>query len=74
MSKLRKLDAMDGARQPLGVFVELGQQSGLTSGSFGFATMTAEVVGENRTLNASGGSSTDSFAAEYTHHVYRIKQ
>lgn len=33
---------------------------------------TAEVVGENRRLAVSDGSFTDAFAAESTHHVYRI--
>lgn len=33
---------------------------------------TVEVVGENRTITPSNGSFTDSFAAEYTHHIYRI--
>ena len=30
------------------------------------------VVGENRTIDVVNGRFTDSFAAEYTHHVYRI--
>jgi hypothetical protein len=35
-------------------------------------TGTIRVVGENRTITPSNGSFTDSFAAEYTHHIYRI--
>jgi hypothetical protein len=31
-----------------------------------------DVVGEDRTLRAAGGSFTDSFPSEYTHHIYRI--
>lgn len=30
-----------------------------------------EVVGEGRTITPSGGKFTDTFAAEYTHHIYR---
>lgn len=37
------------------------------------ATGTVEVVGENRTITPSNGSFRDTFAAEYTHHVYKIK-
>jgi hypothetical protein len=33
---------------------------------------TVTVVGESRTIPVSGGQFTDSFAAEYTHHVYQI--
>ena len=33
---------------------------------------TVEVVGEGRTLPVVGGKFTDSFAAEYTHHVYKV--
>jgi hypothetical protein len=33
---------------------------------------TVEVVGENRTIPVTNRSFTDNFAAEYTHHVYRI--
>ena len=34
---------------------------------------TVEVVGEDRTLSVDGGEFADSFAAEFTHHIYRIK-
>ena len=33
---------------------------------------TISVVGENRTISATGGTFTDTFAAEYTHHIYKI--
>ncbi len=33
---------------------------------------TVEVVGENRTLTARDGVFSDSFAAESTHHIYRV--
>lgn len=38
----------------------------------GVAGSTVEVVGENRTIPVANGRFTDSFAAEYSHHVYRI--
>jgi hypothetical protein len=52
----------------------------MTDGGSGSRTLTLppgtmgtiEVVGEGRTITASGGVFTDSFAAEYTHHVYRV--
>ena len=31
-----------------------------------------EVLNENRTIQVQGGKFTDSFANEYTHHVYKI--
>jgi hypothetical protein len=33
---------------------------------------TVEVVNENRTLPVSGGKITDSFAKEYTNHIYKV--
>jgi hypothetical protein len=52
----------------------------MTDGSTGSKTFTlpkgvngpVQVVGENRTITPSSGTFTDSFAAEYTHHIYRI--
>ena len=52
----------------------------MTDGSTGSKTFTlpkglhgsVEVVGENRAITPSNGTFTDSFAAEYTHHIYRI--
>jgi hypothetical protein len=53
----------------------------MTDGSTGQKTFTlpagvhgtsVEVVDEGRTLAASGGTFSDSFAAEYTHHIYRV--
>lgn len=37
----------------------------------GEAPTSIEVVGEGRTITPSGGTFTDTFAAEYSHHVYR---
>ncbi len=34
---------------------------------------TVEVVNEGRSLSVSGGKFTDTFAAEYSHHIYKIK-
>ena len=34
---------------------------------------TVEVVGENRTLPINGGTFTDTFAAEFSNHVYRVR-
>ncbi|MHB1010771.1 MAG: DUF7402 domain-containing protein [Propionibacteriaceae bacterium] len=53
----------------------------MTTGGTGSRTLTlpagisgssVEAVGENRTLPITNGTFTDSFAAEYTHHIYRI--
>ena len=33
---------------------------------------SVEVVGENRTIAVTAGSFTDTFAQEYTHHIYRV--
>ena len=38
----------------------------------GITGTTVTVVDESRTINVSGGQFTDSFANEYTHHIYRI--
>ena len=38
----------------------------------GVAGTTVEVVGESRTINVVSGSFSDTFANEYTHHVYKI--
>lgn len=39
----------------------------------GVTGTSVEVVGENRSVPVSGGKFTDSFANEYTHHVYKIR-
>ena len=52
----------------------------MTDGSTGNRTFAlpdgltgdVEVVGEGRTIAVAGGSFTDSFASEHTHHIYRI--
>lgn len=38
----------------------------------GITDTSVEVVGESRTVTASGGSFTDTFANEYTHHIYKV--
>jgi hypothetical protein len=38
----------------------------------GVRATTVEVLGENRTLQVSQGTFTDTFAAESTHHIYRM--
>ncbi|WP_244224524.1 DUF4082 domain-containing protein [Corallococcus sicarius] len=55
------------------------QKRQYTSGTYTFtlplelpASGTIEVVGEGRTLPYSGSRFTDAFAAEHSHHVYRI--
>lgn len=52
----------------------------MTDGSTGSKTFTLpqgltgtiQVVGENRTITPTNGTFTDTFANEYTHHIYRI--
>ncbi|WP_238324933.1 hypothetical protein [Paenarthrobacter nicotinovorans] len=39
----------------------------------GITGTQVEVVGENRTISVQDGKFTDSFANEYTHHVYKIR-
>jgi len=39
----------------------------------GLSGSTVSVVDENRTLPITDGTFTDTFAAEYTHHIYKIK-
>ena len=38
----------------------------------GITGTAVEVVGESRSLTVTGGQFTDTFAAEYSHHVYKI--
>jgi hypothetical protein len=38
----------------------------------GITGTSVEVVGEGRNLSVTGGQFTDSFAYEYTHHIYKI--
>ncbi|MGO4145365.1 hypothetical protein AB4Y77_09795 [Paenarthrobacter sp. YAF11_1] len=38
----------------------------------GITGTQVEVVGENRTISVQNGKFTDSFANEYTHHVYKV--
>lgn len=53
----------------------------MTDGGTGSRTFTlpagltgsVEVVGENRTVSTTNGTFTDAFAAEHTHHIYKIR-
>jgi hypothetical protein len=54
----------------------------MTDGGTGTRTFTlpagvsgprVEVVDENRTLTATNGTFTDTFAAEHQHHIYRVQ-
>lgn len=60
------------------IFAGIGIQHTLGSKTFtlpaGVTGAVVEVVGENRTLPVMSGTFTDNFPAEYTHHVYKIKQ
>jgi hypothetical protein len=38
----------------------------------GISGKTVEVMGESRTLPVTNGAFADSFAAEYSHHIYKI--
>jgi hypothetical protein len=59
------------------IFAIPGLQSSTGSKTFtlpdGVTGTSVEVVGENRTIPISGGTFTDTFASEYTHHVYKIQ-
>jgi len=55
------------------------KRASATSGTFTFTVPTGivqsgtvDVIGEGRTLTLTGGQFTDSFAAEYTYHIYKI--
>jgi hypothetical protein len=39
----------------------------------GILGTTVTVVGENRTIPVTNGQFSDTFAAEHTHHVYRVR-
>lgn len=58
------------------IFAGLGMGHATGSKTFtlpaGVTGTTVTVVGESRTIPVSGGQFSDSFAAEYTHHVYQI--
>jgi hypothetical protein len=58
------------------IFAGIGIGHSLGTKSFtvpvGVAGTTVEVVGESRSLTVTGGSFSDTFANEYTHHVYKI--
>jgi len=58
------------------IFAGIGMGDALGSKTFtvptGVAGTTVEVVGESRNISVVGGSFSDAFANEYTHHVYKI--
>jgi len=58
------------------IFAGIGMGHSLGAKSFtvplGVSGTTVEVVGESRSLTVTGGSFSDTFANEYTHHVYKI--
>lgn len=58
------------------IFAGIGLKQSTGSKTFklpaGVNGTTVTVVGEGRTLTVSNGSFTDTFANEYTHHVYQI--
>jgi len=67
------LKAKDGSAY---LFAGVGLNGATGSKTFtlpaGITGSQVEVVGEGRTLQIAGGKFTDSFANEYTHHVYKI--
>jgi hypothetical protein len=54
--------------------IGLGQSTGSKTFTLpaGVTGATVEVVGENRTLPVADGTFTDTFAAEYSHHTYKV--
>ncbi|MFC8040748.1 hypothetical protein ACFUOZ_15460 [Paenarthrobacter sp. NPDC057355] len=67
------LKAKDGSAY---LFAGIGLKGTTGSKTFtlpaGITGTQVEVVGENRTIPVQGGKFTDSFANEYTHHIYKI--
>jgi hypothetical protein len=70
-----------GLETSLKVYLGYAYVIAMTDGGTGSRTFTlpagvrgatVEVVGEGRTLRVSGGTFTDSFASEFTHHVYHV--
>ena len=58
------------------VFADIGLNETAGAKTFalpaGITGTTVEVVGESRSLTVVGGHFTDTFAAEYSHHIYKI--
>jgi hypothetical protein len=58
------------------IFADIGLKQTPGSKTFtlppGISGTTVTVMGENRTLPVTNGAFTDTFAAEYTHHIYQI--
>ncbi|WOH17969.1 hypothetical protein IRJ34_16690 [Paenarthrobacter sp. GOM3] len=67
------LKAKDGSAY---LFAGIGLNGSTGSKTFtlpaGITGSQVEVVGENRTIPVQNGKFTDSFANEYTHHVYKV--
>lgn len=66
-------NARDGKKYIIAI-PDLGAPNGGTFNMYlpkGQNPTSIEVVGEGRTITPSDGNFTDTFAAEYTHHVYR---
>ncbi|MDP9936737.1 hypothetical protein J2T11_003105 [Paenarthrobacter nicotinovorans] len=67
------LKAKDGSAY---LFAGIGLNGATGSKTFtlpaGITGTQVEVVGENRSIPVQGGKFTDSFANEYTHHIYKI--
>ena len=59
------------------VFAGIGLKGAPGSKTFtlptGVTGTTVEVVGENRSIDVTGGKFVDTFAAESSHHIYRVK-
>ena len=60
------------------IFASVGIGGSLGSKTFtlptGITGTSVEVLNESRTLTITSGQFTDSFAAEYSHHIYKIDQ
>ncbi len=58
------------------VFAMIGLNTNIGSRTFalpsGIRGASVEVIGENRTIPVTDGKFTDTFAAEYTTHIYRV--
>ena len=55
----------------VGVVPTLGSKTFTLTGS-GITGTSVEVLYESRTLTVTGGQFTDTFAQEYTHHIYKV--
>jgi hypothetical protein len=71
------IDSMLKVKDGFAYVFAMGRDGSTGSKTFTFpAGVTGsqvEVLNENRTIQVQGGKFTDSFANEYTHHVYKIR-